>query len=265
MDIDVSKPTLARIYDFMLGGAHNFAVDREVAARMERTVPGTIRTAWENRAFLRRAVRFCTDQGIDQFLDIGSGIPTEGNVHEVARSANPDARVVYVDLDPVAVMQSRTILEGDELSGVVNADLRHPEAILDDPITRRLIDFERPVAVLLVALLHVIPDADDPAALLSRLTARTVPGSFLALTHFSSNFGTPEEVASLLELTRNTTTPLLIREPAEILPLLGEFVPLDPGLVPVHQWWPEQETGIAQSSGYAVVARKEQSRSETAG
>ncbi|WP_028936771.1 SAM-dependent methyltransferase [Pseudonocardia spinosispora] len=265
MDIDVNTATLARIYDYMLGGAHNFAVDREAADRIERAVPGTIRTAWENRAFLRRAVQFCTAQGIDQFLDIGSGIPTEGNVHEIARSVNPDARVVYVDLDPVAVMQSRTILEGDELSGVVNADLRQPEAILDDPATRSLIDFDRPVAVLLVALLHVIPDSDGPAELLSRLTAHTVPGSCLVLTHFSSNYGTPEQVEALLELTRNTTTPLLIREPDEILALLGDFVPTPPGLVPVHEWRPEQETGTAQSSGYAVVARKEQPPGRTAG
>lgn len=257
VDIDVTTATLARIYDYMLGGAHNFAVDRDAAERIERAVPGSIRTAWENRAFLRRAVQFCAARGIDQFLDVGSGIPTEGNVHEIARSVNPDARVVYVDLDPVAVMQSRTILDGDELSGVVNADLRHPETILDDSATRALIDFGRPVALLLVAVLHVIPDSDDPAALLRRLTAHTVSGSYLALTHFSSNYGTPEQVDTLLELTRSTTTPLLIREPDEILALLGDFVPTPPGLVPVHEWRPEREPGTAQSSGYAVVARKE--------
>ena len=256
-DIDLNTATLARIYDFMLGGAHNFAVDREFAERIEATVPGSARTAWANRAFLRRAVQYCAARGIDQFLDIGSGIPTEGNVHEVARAVNPRARVVYVDLDPVAMMQSRAILADDELAGVVNADLRDPEAILADPDTQRLIDFDRPVAVLLVAILHVIPDADRPSELLARLTAPTAPGSHLVITHFSTNYGTADEVRSLLELSRDTTTPMVVRDPTEIRALFGEFVPVEPGVVPIHEWRPDPDSspGEAQSSGYAGVAR----------
>jgi len=256
-DIDLSTATLARIYDYMLGGAHNFAVDREIADRIERILPGTTRTAWENRAFLRRAVRYCASQGIDQYLDIGSGIPTSGNVHEVARSVIPGARVVYVDIDPIAVIHSRAILAGDELSGVVQGDLRAPETILDDPATQRLIDFDRPVAVLLLALLHVIPEDDRPAQLVTRLTARTGPGSYLVISHFGHNFGTPEQVRTVLELSRDTTTPMVVRTPEEILGMLGDFTPVDPGAVPVHEWRPDPEGPPSNhSGGYAIVARK---------
>jgi hypothetical protein len=256
-DIDLSTATLARVYDYMLGGAHNFAVDRAVAEQIERIVPGSTRTAWENRAFLRRAVRYCASQGIDQYLDIGSGIPTSGNVHEVARSLLPEARVVYVDIDSVAVIHSRSILADDELSGVVQGDLRAPEAILSDLVTQRLIDFERPVAVLLVALLHVVPDADHPAQLLTRLTSHTGSGSLLVISHFGRNYGTPEQVQALIEWSRGTTTPLLVREPAEILALLGQFTPVPPGLVPVHEWRPDQDgPASTRSAGYAVVGRK---------
>lgn len=255
-DIDLNTPTLARIYDYMLGGAHNFAVDREVAERIERTVPGSFRTAWSNRAFLRRAVHYCARQGIDQFLDIGSGIPTKGNVHEVARAVIPEARVVYVDVDPVAVMQSRTILAADARCGVVNADLRDPGSILSDPITRRLLDLDRPVAVLMVALLHVIPDSAGPAGLVARLTAPAVPGSHLVVSHFSGIFGDDEQVAAALAWSQRTTTPLVAREPAAILALLGDFVPVSPGLVPVHEWRPDSATDTEQSSGYGVVARR---------
>jgi len=256
-NIDLSRATLARVYDYMLGGAHNFAVDRAVAERIERAVPGTFRTAWSNRAFLRRAVRYCTEQGIDQFLDIGSGIPTKGNVHEIARAELPRARVVYVDVDPVAVMHSRTILASDELCGVVQADLREPETILNDPVTSRLIDFDRPVAVLMIALLHVVPDGWGPAELVSRLTARTTTGSHLALTHFSTNYGDDAQIAAAIAWSQGTTTPLVMREPAAILSLLGEFVPVEPGLVPVHEWRPDATPlPEEQSSGYGIVARK---------
>ncbi|HEY2203976.1 MAG TPA: SAM-dependent methyltransferase [Pseudonocardia sp.] len=255
-DLDLSTATLARIYDYQLGGAHNFAVDREFADRIEEQLPGAARTAWQNRHLLRRAVRFCVEQGIDQFLDIGSGIPTQGNVHEVARELNPDVRVVYVDVDPIAVLHSRTLLDGDQRCGVVRADFREPDAILGDPVTRRLIDFDRPVAVLLIYLLHVIPDAAHPAELLARLTARTVPGSYLAITHFGPNFGSPEQIARILEWSRSTTTPVVMRTPEEVKALLGDFEPVPPGIVPLHEWRPDPDSDAARSGGYAVVARK---------
>ncbi|HEY1966607.1 MAG TPA: SAM-dependent methyltransferase [Pseudonocardia sp.] len=256
-DPGLGPPTLARVYDYMLGGAHNFAVDRAVTGRIERLVPGTIRTAWENRAFLRRAVQYCAGQGIDQFLDIGSGIPTMGNVHEVARAVLPEARIIYVDVDPVAVSQSEAILAGVPGCAVVNADLRDPESILGHRHTRELLDFDRPIAVLLVALLHVIPDRDRPAELIGRLTSTAVPGSHLVISHFSSNYGTEAQIRKVIEWSARTTTPLVAREPAQILALLGDFRPVPPGLVPVHEWRPDTEpaAGTAQSGGYGVVAR----------
>jgi hypothetical protein len=257
-DIDLSTPTLARVYDFQLGGAHNFAVDREAARRIEEAIPGAARKAWANRAFLRRAVQYCVGQGVNQFLDIGSGIPTSGNVHEVARAVDPESRVVYVDVDPVAVIQSRNLLKGDERTAVIQADLRDPEVILDAAATRRLIDFDRPVAVLLVSLLHVITDAEHPAQLLSRLSAPCVPGSYLVISHLGYNYGTPEQVRNAVEWSQGTTTPIAPRTPEQVAGMLGAFTPVEPGVVEMHEWRPDtdDELSPAESFGYAVVARR---------
>jgi hypothetical protein len=258
-DIDLSAPTLARVYDFQLGGAHNFSVDREAARRLEEVIPGAARKAWSNRAFLRRAVQYCCRHGIDQFLDIGSGIPTSGNVHEVARESDPGARVVYVDIDPVAVIQSRNLLAGDDRTAVVQADLRNPEAILDDAGTQRLIDFRRPVAVLLVSLMHVITDAEHPARLLARLTARCAAGSYLVISHLGHNYGTPEQVRAAVEWSKGTTTPVTPRTPEQVGAMLGAFTPVEPGVVEMHDWRPDLDDGLSprESFGYAVVGRKD--------
>jgi hypothetical protein len=257
-DIDLRTPSVARVYDFLLGGMHNFAVDREIGRQLEREVPGTRRTVWANRAFLQRAVRYCANLGIDQYLDIGSGIPTEGNVHEVVREELPGARVVYVDIDPIAVLHGRALLAEDPLCAVVHADLHRPEEILAAPQTARLIDFTRPTAVLMVSLLDVFPDSDRPAELISRLTAPTASGSHLVISHFGSNYGTPAQVRSALEAAARTGTPGVCREPADLVALLGDFVPVPPGVVPMHAWRPDEEPrpNMTRSPGYAVVARK---------
>src|SRR4051812_3645423 len=160
--IDITVPSVSRMYDYYLGGSHNFEVDREAARRAMEFMPGLPKVMQANRAFLRRAVRFAVGEGVTQFLDIGSGIPTFGNVHEVAQAAAPGARVVYVDHDPVAVAHSEAVLEGDEGAGVVAGDLRKPRDILASSEVGRLIDLNRPVALLLVAVLHFVEDADDP-------------------------------------------------------------------------------------------------------
>lgn len=257
-DIDLFTPSAARVYDFLLGGMHNFAVDREMGRRLERELPGTTRAAWANRAFLQRAVRYCASVGIDQYLDIGSGIPTEGNVHEVAREERPDARVVYVDIDPIAVLHGRALLADDPASAMVHADVHEPERILTAPETQELIDFSHPVAVLMVSILEVIPDVDRPAELVARLTAPTVPGSHLVISHFGRNFGTPAQIRTALEAAARTRTPAVHREPAELVALLGDFVPVPPGVVPLHEWRPDQDLTIDPSRlyGYAVVARR---------
>jgi hypothetical protein len=257
-DIDLGTPSVARVYDFLLGGMHNFAVDREMGRRLEYEVPGTIRAVRANRAFLRRAARYCARLGIDQYLDIGSGIPTEGNVHEVVRDELSEARVVYVDIDPIAVLHGRALLAEDPNCAMVHADLREPELILAAPETRNLIDFERPTAVLMVSILEVFPDSDRPAELIARLTASTVSGSHLVISHFGRNYGNPDQVRTALEAAARTGTPARCREPAELLALLGAFLPVPPGVVAIHQWQPDQQprTGTDRSHGYAVVGRK---------
>jgi hypothetical protein len=161
--VDLDRPSAARVYDYFLGGAHNFAVDRELAEQIARMTPNIGDTMRANRSFLRRAVRFLVGEGITQFLDIGSGISTVGNVHEVAQQADPRSVVVYVDVDPIAASHSSAILAGNPQTAVVQADARDTDRILFDPQVRRLLDFSKPVAVLLLGVLHFIPDSDDPA------------------------------------------------------------------------------------------------------
>lgn len=178
-----AKPNAARMYDYYLGGANNFGVDREAAERIFEACPDARLFALTNRAFLRRAVRFLTEQGIDQFLDVGSGIPTVGNVHEVAQKANPNARVVYVDIDPVAVSYSQELLEGNANASAIRADARHPKLILAHPEVRRLLDLSRPLGVLLVAVLHFIPDDGEAYATVKTLRGEVAPGSYIAISH----------------------------------------------------------------------------------
>src|SRR5436190_23063222 len=177
------RPNIARMYDYYLGGGHNFAVDREAAQRMIDLFPDLPRITQANRAFLRRAVAFLVEQGIDQFLDVGSGIPTAGNVHQVAQGAHPAARVVYVDVDPVAVAHSRSLLRDNPRAGVVLADARATEQILADPVVERLIDRTRPVGVLAMSLLHFFADDAEACGITQRLFERVSSGSYLALSH----------------------------------------------------------------------------------
>src|SRR5262245_31524913 len=214
--IDTDRPSAARIYDYWLGGSHNFAIDREVARAVTELVPDTARIMQANRAFLRRAVLFLIDQGIRQFLDIGSGIPTLGNVHEVAQKHAPESRVVYVDIDPVAVAHSRHILAGDERTVVIQEDLRRPERILDHPDVCGLIDFNEPVGLLLVAVVHFVPDSDDPAGVIGRLRDALAPSSYLVLSHFTGDGLSSEAKQRGDELARRTPTPATPRTRAEV-------------------------------------------------
>ncbi len=239
-EIDLDRPSAARVYDYYLGGFHNFPADREMAReaiRMWPELPLMMRT---NRAFLRRAVRYAVGQGVTQFLDIGSGIPTVGNSHEIARQADAAARVVYVDVDPVAVVHSRAILGGDTRTAVVQADLRDPDRILDDELIRGLIDFDRPVVILLVAVLHFIGDEDDPKELIARLYDAVAPGSLLVLSHASQD-GQPALADSHQRLYARTPTPMTMRSQDQIRELFGKFEMIEPGVVPIRQWRPESD------------------------
>ncbi|MFH9428216.1 SAM-dependent methyltransferase [Streptomyces sp. NPDC017615] len=258
--IDISVPSVSRMYDYYLGGSHNFEVDREAARKAMEFLPGLPRIMQANRAFLRRAVRFAADQGIDQFLDIGSGIPTFGNVHEIAQTARPGARVVYVDHDPVAVAHSQAVLAGNADADVVAADLRKPQEILTSPEAARLIDLDRPVALLLVAVLHFLEDADDPHRAVAELRTALAPGSLLILTHASfEGIPLPEERAEgAVDVYRDIRNPLVMRSREEIARFFDGFELVEPGLVHPPQWRPEaapeDEDGFA-FSGYAGVGR----------
>ena len=239
-DIDITRPSAARVYDYFLGGAHNFEVDRQLAEQIAGLTPNLAQTMRANRDFLRRAVRYLVGEGIGQFLDIGSGIPTVGNVHEVAQEANPDTRVVYVDVDPVAVVQSRAILDGDKRTGVIQADVREPDRIVAEAVDLGLVDLSQPLAVLLAGVLHFIPDADDPQGIADRLRAVTVPGSFLLVSHATQD-GQPPEVLEAQRLSARTDTEITLRTRDTIRGFFGEFTLVDPGLVFLTRWRPEPD------------------------
>ncbi|MEV0411755.1 SAM-dependent methyltransferase [Streptomyces sp. NPDC050448] len=265
--IDISVPSVSRIYDFYLGGSHNFEVDRQAARRAMEFLPGLPKIMQANRAFMRRAVRYAVAQGVTQFLDIGSGIPTFGNVHEIARAASPEARVVYVDHDPVAVAHSRAVLAGDDRTGIVAADLRKPKDVLAAPEVAQLLDLERPVALLLVAVLHFLEDADDPYAAVAELRDALAPGSLLVLTHASYE-GIPlsQEVAGgMVGVYRDIRNPLVMRNGEQITRFFDGFELVDPGVVSMPLWQPEGTEDPEDSeasedpyafSGFGGVGRK---------
>ncbi|MFI1704009.1 SAM-dependent methyltransferase [Streptomyces griseoruber] len=241
--IDISVPSVSRIYDYFLGGSHNFEVDREAARRAMEFTPGLPKIMQANRAFMRRAVRWAAGEGITQFLDVGSGIPTFGNVHEVARAASPGARVVYVDHDPVAVSHGQAVLEGDEDAGVVAADLCKPQEILGSSEVRSLLDLDRPVALLLVAILHFVEDADDPYAAVAELTEALAPGSVLVLTHASYE-GMPvarEQTEAMVDVYEDIRLPLIMRTRDEVARFFEGYDMVEPGLVPMPHWRPETD------------------------
>ena len=236
--VDPAQANVARVYDYWLGGSHNFLADQDLGRAMAAVVPNVRAIARANRAFLGRAVRFLTAAGVSQFLDIGSGIPTQGNVHEVAQQGGPAARVLYADIDPVAIAHSKAILNGDQNAAIIEADLREPESILAHPVTRRLIDLDRPVGLLLVAVVHFLADADDPWALVAELRDRLPPGSYLVLSHATSE-SRPEvtQAASTMYRSRAASKGRA-RSRAEIGRLLDGFELVDPGLVYLPQWRP---------------------------
>jgi len=237
-EVDPGKPNAARMYDYFLGGYHNFEVDRAFAEQVLQITPHLRLTAQINRAFLRRATRYVVDQGLDQILDIGSGIPTVGNVHEIAQGANPAARVVYVDIDPVAVAHSKAILLGNPLAAAIRGDVRAPEEILNHADVTRLLDLNRPVAIVMAALLHWVPDDTQAYAAVRRLREAMVPGSCLVIVHGVPDTQ-PQEAAERLNKAVDRVTLVKNRTPAEILPFFEGTELVEPGLVLTPLWRPE--------------------------
>ncbi|NJC67091.1 hypothetical protein HC028_21680 [Planosporangium flavigriseum] len=246
VDIDLTRPSPARIYDYFLGGTHNLAVDRDFADRAIAAAPELPYGARSNRAFLGRAVQYLTSHGVTQFLDVGAGIPTQEPTHEVAARACPEARVVYVDNDPVAVAHSRALLTGNARSAVLQADVRDPKAILTSETVRSTIDFSRPVGLLLLAVLHFLPDADDPGGIIGTFAEALAPGSYLVISHVSPQPGLDTE--QLEQHLRESHTAFM-RGPQEIARLFEGWELVEPGLVPPSLWRPE---GVPGAQAYRV-------------
>ena len=263
--LDVGRPNVARVYDAFLGGKDNFAADREFVARALELAPKAPLAAEANRAFLRRVVRYLVGEvGITQLLDIGSGLPTQGNVSEVAHEINPAVHVVHVDNDPVVCVHSRALLADNRTTDIVNGDVRRPSEILADPTVRELIDFGRPVGLLLIAILHHIEDHEDPAWIAAQLRGAMPPGSYLAISSFRMpGPELPELRAATIEGEKLLTGKLgsgRWREDEEIVSWFGDWELLEPGLVPLAEWQPTMRRRVQQDevyhSFYGGAARK---------
>ncbi|WP_173142568.1 SAM-dependent methyltransferase [Kibdelosporangium persicum] len=261
-DVDPSVPSAARVYDFLLGGSHNFAVDRMAAEAARQAMPGIERVARLNRAFLGRVVRFMLGEGIRQFLDLGSGIPTVGPVHQIAQANHPDCRVVYVDRERIAVAHSELMLGANDHAAIVHADFRRPDDIFGSPQARQLLRLDEPVGVLMLALLHYVPDEADPAALVAEYCRRVPVGSYLAISHLTSDQNTDKITAAVDGFNRSRgadqATP---RSYAEIETMFGDTELVAPGLVGCGLWRPAGPGDIVDDADtnaqlYGGVARK---------
>jgi SAM-dependent methyltransferase len=253
--IDFDRANAARIYDYLLGGGCNFAVDREQAGKILAQNPDMGYVCQANRAFLGRAVAWCLARGIHQFLDLGSGVPTVGNVHEIALARRPDARVAYVDFEPVAVAHARELIEGLDGVAVTRADMREPDRVLDAPGVRGLLDLTRPVALLTVAVLHFVPDPGLPA-ILARYRDALPPGSVHVITHGSADHDDPDLAArtrAIQDGYRGSATEVVLRSRAEIDGLLGGHDLVAPGMVDIVDW-PTADPGAPPTGGYAAIA-----------
>ena len=256
--LDPEIPSAARMYDYYLGGAANFAADRTAADQLIAQVRDVKLIARTNRAFLRRAVRWLTEQGVDQFLDLGSGIPTVGNVHEIARRTNPDVRVVYVDNDRTAVEHARHLLADDLHATALHADLRDPNYLHHQLTARGVLHLGRPVALLACAVLHFLPDTENPAAILAAYRRHLAGGSWLVISHGTADQRPTRDVQAGLDSYAHTATPVTPRTRAQVVELFTGSRPVEPGVVWAPQWHPDPGTEAVdepeRSSTWAGVA-----------
>ena len=263
--INTGVPNPARIYDYFLGGKDNFPADRDVADQVLAIAPVARDVVEDNRAFLRRAVRFLAGEaGVRQFIDLGSGLPTQGNVHEIAQEVAPDARVVYVDNDAMVVTHSRALLAGDN-TVAIEADLREPEAVVGHPEVRELIDFDQPIGLLLMAILHFIPDDEDPYGIVARFRDGLPAGSYLAVSHGTRDIPvrpdmSAQEMAEMGTkaegLYQLTTGSLVTRTRTEVERFFDGFELLDPGLVEIQLWRPDGADPLLPGGFYGGVGRR---------
>jgi hypothetical protein len=254
--VDLEKPSAARAYDYLLGGNHNFAVDRDFVAKVMQVQPEAKRAAIMNRAFLRRCVLFLLDQGIRQFLDLGSGIPTVGNVHEIAQQVDPNSRVVYVDNEHVAVAHSQLLLEDNPNAAMVHADITKPGLVIGDQVTKAMLDFTQPIGLLAITIGHYV--LDDAPGVFETYRNAVPTGSYLAITHLTNDY---IEVSQLTNAMKQSQNRVVARNKADIQELFGDWELLEPGLVMTSQWRPERGSEVPEEKSredalYAGVARK---------
>jgi hypothetical protein len=257
--IDAHIPSVARMYDYYLGGKDNFAADREAAERVLAVMPYVRTFTRDNRDLLRRVVTMLARQGIRQFLDLGSGLPTQENVHEVAHRVAPDSHVVYVDNDPIVLVHARALLATDPRTTVLEGDLRDPEAILASPALRGQIDLDRPVAVLLFAILHFIRDDKEVAEIVATLRERLAPGSYLAISHGYAGKISREVASQVRGAYADTPAGDLVpRTPEHLRSYFEGMELLEPGIVPVEAWRPEfpVQPDFDKAGFLAAVGRK---------
>jgi O-methyltransferase involved in polyketide biosynthesis len=262
--LDLQLPSAARAYDFFLGGSHNFKADREFAQQVCDIVPWVPNVAKLNRSFLWRVVRFMLDAGIRQFLDLGSGIPTVGNVHEIAQNRVPEARVVYVDYEPVAYHHAQALLADNPHATIIQADIRDPEAILNHAETRELLDFTQPLGLLMVGVLLFIGPEDQPDRLVHTYRQRLASGSYLAISHLTDEHAPPalrQQVATLIAAYQQANEFVYARDRDEITGWFGSMDLLEPGATYLPDWRPEdlsEADDPARLLGYGGVARQPQ-------
>ncbi|MEB3371057.1 SAM-dependent methyltransferase [Saccharopolyspora mangrovi] len=254
--LDLDRPSDARVHDYLLGGGSNFAADRALARHILAAAPHTRMEVLAGRDCMRRMVRTCLDQGIRQFLDLGSGIPAAGGPHEIIAEIAPDARVVYVDNEQIAATQGELLLGGSGTAAMVHADVRDPETVLAAEGTRRLLDFDQPVAVLMLGVLHLFGEHHDPGEVIGRYTDVLAPGSFLALSHFTDEFA-PEPAHDVLAVLPDCAPPA-IRDRKTVLAFVEDLELLEPGAVPVADWRPEPadaDLRTPEPLSFALLAR----------
>ncbi len=258
-EVDPQRPSVARIYNFLLGGRHNFAADRQAAAAARTVMPELPAILRVNRQFLREVVRIAGEAGIEQFLDLGCGIPSRGDAYEVARRTAPGSRVVGVDIEPVAFVHGRRRVAADPAADVLYADVLDAHEVLDSPPVRQLIDLDSPVCLLLVAVAHFIPDTERLAAALEVYREAVPPGSLLALTH-ACRKGTSPRVEQVRRIYNNTTAPMVTRDLAGTAAMFGDWLVLEPGVHPFGRWCSapgrDGESDVAERAFLVGVASK---------
>jgi hypothetical protein len=257
-DFDTSVPHIARVYDYWLGGKDNFAADRELGEQTLAAYPNLVFSVRANRAFLARAVRFlAAEQGIRQFLDIGTGIPTANNTHQVAQHIAPESRIVYVDNDPIVLSHAQALLQSSPQGACayLDADLRDPDGILDQ--AARTLDFSQPVAVMLIAVMHFIGDEDEAAAIMRKLMEACASGSFVAISHVASDIDAQQQGEMVRRLNQSVAEKATMRDRAGVTRLFAGLELVEPGVVRVAQWRPDSEIEAASPTGlWGGVARK---------